>query len=749
MRSLPYWLLLGLWAIAACSGAPTNASATPAAFPTAAAPQGEDTLAAEDTARRFLTAWAALDYPAMYDLLTPLTQDALPFETFADRYRAIWRQGAFTGLDFEIVSSLVQPRSAQIRYRIFLQSAVVGEIVRETFMELTRADGGWRIAWTDATILPELAEGNDLLLDVVTPTRANIYDLQGLALAAQSDVVALWVVPDEIGDAGQEATMLTVLSELLGERPDAIRDRYETMRGSDSPVPVGEVSLLSFRAVEAQLAELSGVQWSFYNGRYYLSGGLAAHAVGYVGQITEEALEVYQSLGYEGDEFVGQIGLESAFEAELRGQPGGTLYLRDPSGRILSVLASSDAGPPSAVYTTIDRDLQRQAQEAIRGFRGAIVVLERDTGAVRALVSSPAFDPNLFNTSNPNSAPGLARLFDGTRQQPLLNRATSGLYPLGSVFKMVSMSAALTSELYTPDSLYTCNGEFRELGGGAVLYDWTVAAGLPDHGTITLMEGLERSCNPYFWHIGLDLFNQGFPNALSDMSTAFGLGQPTGIDVEEASGQVPTPEWKLQALGEEWSLADAVQLAIGQSALTVTPLQVARYVAAIGNGGTLFQPRLVDRVQNAEGEVLERFLPQPQGRVPVSDEHLAAIQQAMTQVVRAPGGTARHRFLGLTLNVAGKTGTAETGGGAPHAWFAGYTFEARADRPDVAVVVLVENQGEGSVWAAPIFRRVVEIYFFGQPFMPYPWESQIGVTRTPVPTETPAAPLPSPTPDQP
>ncbi len=737
--------LLGL-ALAGCSlfsrEAPTpevTATLPPPATTRIAAPDPEATV------RLFLEAWRRGDYDTMYALLSPLTQDGIDRQTFEERYRTVMRQGAFTGLDFEIVSSLVNPRSAQVRYRVTLHSAVVGALTRETWMDLTRSEGDWRVAWTEATILPELVGGNGLFLDVVTPTRANIYDRQGRALAAQADVVALWIVPNQIGDEEAEAAMLGALSRLFGRRAESIQARYEPFRGTDFFIPLGEVALEDFLTVERTLSATGGVQWATYSGRFYPGDGLAPHAVGYVAQITQEELDFYLTRGYRGDEFVGQIGLEAAFEEELRGKPGGTLYLTDPSGKVIQELASSEPEPPYAVYTTLDRDLQRMARDALAGFRGAIVVLERDTGAVLAMVSSPGFDPNLFNAQNPNSGPGLTELFSRPGAQPLLNRATHGLYPLGSVFKIITMAAALESGFYTPDSLYTCTGEFRELPG-QVLYDWTVAKELPPHGEITLVQGLERSCNPYFWRIGLDLFNRGLTTALPDMARAFGLGQSTGLEIGDDPGLVPDPEWKRQNVGEDWLPGDAVQLAIGQASLQVTPLQVARFVAAVGNGGTLYRPRLVDRLENELGEVLRTYPPEEQGKLPVSPENLATIRQAMVQVVRERRGTARRRFLGLNINIAGKTGTATGGFGDPHAWFAGYTFEEREDKPDIAVVVIVENQGEGSEWAAPIFRRVVEAYFFGRPISLYPWESQIGVTRTPTPTEGPEEAQPEETP---
>jgi penicillin-binding protein 2 len=410
------------------------------------------------------------------------------------------------------------------------------------------------------------------------------------------------------------------------------------------------------------------------------------------------------------------------------------LYVTDPEGRNLSSLGSREPGLPQAVYTTLDRDLQRNAQNALAGFAGAIVVLERDTGRVLALASAPTFDPNLYDTRNPNWQAGLAEA-GSNPFNPFLSRATHGLYPLGSVFKIITMAAALESGLYAADTTYVCNGEFTELPG-QTLFDWTVAKELPDHGELTLVQGLERSCNPYFWHIGLDLFNQGRASALSDMAAGFGLAQLTGIEIGETEGQLPSPEWKLQTQGEEWTGGDSVQLAIGQASLNITPLQVARFIAAVGNGGTLYRPQIVESIQDAIGTVSQQFQPEEQGALPVSEANLDVIRQAMTQVVRADRGTARRAFLGLNLSISGKTGTATS---APesesHAWFAGYSSENREDTPDIAVVVVLEYAGEGSEWAAPVFRRVMESYFFGRPVSLYPWESQIGVTRTP--TDTP------------
>ena len=689
----------------------------------------------EVAAARFLDAWTGQDYAAMYDQLSPLTRDAISLDEFQTRYADVWRTAALTGLDYEIVSSLVNPQAAQVRYRLNLHSAVFGDVVRETYMDLTRAEDDWRVAWSDSAILPELAGGNMLFADYTTPTRANIYDRAGLGLATQTDAVALWIDTGILGDEEDQDTMLRVLGRLLDRRPESILALYENYPPGSYYIPLGEVSLDDFRSVQDTLAGTGGVGWQEYSTRYYPSGGLAPQSVGYVSQIQLDELADYQAAGYRGDEMVGRIGLEKIYENELRGKPGGTLYVNNPDGQLVGSLVTVDPQLPQAVHTTIDRDLQRQAQDAIADFEGAIAVLERDTGRVLALVSSPGFDPNLFDTRNPNWQYGLSGIYEDQRN-PLINRAATSSFPLGSVFKMITMSAGLETGLFQPDTVYNCTAEFTELPG-RVFYDWTVEEELPPSGELTLLEGLMRSCNPYFWHIGLAVFDQGHPTAIPAMTKAFGLGQSTGIEMPDSSGLVPDPEWKQESAGTDWSREDSMQLAIGQSALNVTALQVARFIAALGNGGTLYQPQLVERIQNAQGVVSHQFEANAQGDLPLSEETLAAVREAMGMVVSSPRGTAYRRFLGFPITVYGKTGTAESGAADPHAWFAGYTDEAREGKADIALVVLVENQGQGSDWAAPVFRRVVEAYFFEQPFMPYPWESQIGVPKTATPTPGP------------
>jgi penicillin-binding protein 2 len=244
----------------------------------------------------------------------------------------------------------------------------------------------------------------------------------------------------------------------------------------------------------------------------------------------------------------------------------------------------------------------------------------------------------------------------------------------------------------------------------------------PASGNLILIDGLMRSCNPWFYQIGHILYNNGHETAIADMARGFGLGSPTGlVQLPEASGNITNPDDNPSA--EPWF--NAVQQAIGQSDTLITPIQAAVYIAAFGNGGTLYQPQLIERVVNITGENTNVFEPIVNGSLPISENTLLAIQEGLLKVVSNSRGTAYRSFGGVSYNIRvyGKTGTAQNPSGDPHAWFIGYTDQQRESKPDLAIAVVVENVGDGSEFAAPIFRRLVDAYFYGEPQYNYPWES--------------------------
>jgi len=736
------WLVLVLFTLlVGCSRAGSTSTPTAQASPTPGLP-GVSTTSVPDArlaARNFLDAWKADDYKTMYNMLTSVSKDAINQEDFEKHYRGVATEMALSGLDYEILSSLVtNPESGQVGYRVNFHSSLVGDIIKETAMNLSLESGEWRVQWDDSLVMPELEGGNYMGMERYIPARANIYDRGGHALVAQTDATAIGLVPGQI-DPEQEDALFSWLERLTGLKADDIRQRYENFpTGVDWYLPLGEIPSSDVEKNIGILSGLSGLQLNSYKARYYFDGGIAPHVLGYVTTIQAGEEEEYLRKGYRRDERVGQSGLEKWGESYLSGQRGGALYVFDSQGQILTRLAEKDVQPSQAIYSTLDRDLQEGVQQALSGFKGAAVVLERDTGRVLAMASSPGFDPNAFEPLNRNSSDILTEIFSDP-STPTFNRASQGQYPLGSVFKLITMAAALESGVYTPESTYQCGYFFDELAG-ITLNDWTYDHFLKDgktipSGLLDLPGGLIRSCNPFFWHIGLDLYNRGMTTTISSMAEGFGLGAKTGIQgIEEEAGNIPVPQ----------NPVDATNLAIGQGETQVTPLQVANFVAAIGNGGTLYKPQLIERITPPDGSPTFEFKPEVLGKLPISPENLAVIQDAMGRVISERRGTAWHRFTGLDKLVHGKTGTAQSGSGEPHAWFAGYTAEERQDKPDIAIAVVAENAGEGSDYAAPIFRRIVELYYNGRPGKLYPWESAFYVTRTPTPEGGEETPTPEP-----
>jgi len=671
---------------------------------------------AQPTVTAFLQALQKDDYTGMYNMLSQASRAAITLEDFSKRWNVTLNTMSAASIEFTINSSLLSPYAAEVAYSITYKTVLAGDIQRNIVAHLVNEDGTWKIQWDEGMILPELVGGNQLAMEYSVPARGDIYDRAGLPIVSQSNAFAFGIQTDQI-NLDTIITLVNEVGKLCGFDPKYIRDQIDSA-GTGWYLPMCEGT-----REEAQqlLSSNPGglIVSKEYNSRYYFKTGLAPQAVGYTLSISPTQMDEYRRLGYNGSEKVGQAGVEKWAEKYLAGKHGGILRVVNPDGQPISILGQSSPQPADSVYLTIDENMQYYAQQAIEYFHGAIVVMEVDTGRIVAMASAPDFDPNLFEPTNPNNS-ALTNLLNDTTNQPLYNRASQGQYPLGSAFKPISMAAALNSGLYEKNTTYSCQYDFTELGD-PILHDWTydhcqkrLAAGLVcdttdsvPSGLLTLQEGLMRSCNPYFWHIGLDLYKMDRKDDIAKMARAFGLGSKTGIEqIEESSGQIIDPVTDI----------DAVNQAIGQGDMLVTPLQVARYMAAIANGGTLYRPQIVEKIQPVEGESKLVFRPEANGTLPIPQKNLDIIREALLMVTQDPRGTARYALRGLQFDVAGKTGTAESGNGKSHAWFAGYTLNAAdTGKPDIAIAVLVENIGEGSEYAAPIFKAMVETYYLGKP----------------------------------
>ncbi len=711
--------------LAGCSSPPTT---RPPDYPTIRPPDHPTNTplpppSPDATAAAYLSAWGAGDYATMYARLSPDSQAAIDAESFAQRYQNALATATVLTVTTRLQSALQEGDRAYVSYRLALDTALVGTLITDTVMSLSLREEQWWVDWDTGLIWPQLAGGHYFRMEYTIPVRANIYDRAGLGLATEGTIVTIGVIPGQIED---ENALLAALTLVTGLSPDEIRGRYAAAP-ADWKVPIADISAEVSVDHNDLLSSIPGVYRDEKDGRTYPHGGVAPHVVGWVAPVPAEQLETYRAQGYRGDEWVGVSGLEAWGEEILAGQHGGVLAVVTPAGEKIATVAERPAVPSRVIYATFDRDFQRQVQQILGGRKGAIVVLDVHTGAVLALASGPGFDPNVF--VGPAGAVGRSQILADPRRL-LFNRATQGTYPAASVFKIVTMAAAMEEAGMDPDNtFFYCPGYWEGLGPAARKGCWKKDG----HGNISLKDGLTASCDVTFYAVGQTLDGVG-QDVLPQFGRGFGFGEPTGLEgVLEEGGLVPDPEWKANVRGEPWWVGDTVNISIGQGYLLVTPLQMARMMAAVANGGTLYRPYVIGRIGPA-GDVEPEQVTQIQvvGTLPVSPEHLAAIQEALLGVTTRSIGTAPYRFAGLSIPVAGKTGTAEVGGPdmEPHSWFAAY---APAGSPEIAIVALVENAGEGSTVAAPLVRQVVEAYY-GLPLSSLPPQAEEGyVPPTPTP----------------
>ncbi|MGH0035220.1 MAG: penicillin-binding protein 2 [Myxococcota bacterium] len=560
--------------------------------------------------------------------------------------------------------------------------------------------------------------------------RGEIVDRNGRVVATSRPAFGVGVIPSEVQAAG---ITYEVLGRLLEREPVELASQVGEPRGRErfqAVVLDSDLSYDGLARVESHRYALPGVVTDSVPRRHYPEHDFASHLLGTIGEIQQQQLSKRRFAGYRAGEVVGQRGLERELERHLRGRDGGRNLVVNVAGREVEVLDEVKPEPGGRVVLTLDIDLQRAAEEAFRAPEteptldpetgelvppepdkmGALVALDPRNGDVLALVSRPAYDPNAF-AGGIDSGTWRALMDDEWR--PLQDRALSGVYPPGSTYKAVVAAAGLAEGVIDPEEKVLCPGHYRL--GRRVYRCWRRGG----HGPVNLWEAIRGSCDVYFYELGLRL---GI-DTIARYARAFGLGQPTGIDLPgEKAGLVPSSEWKERARGEPWIKGETVSAAIGQGYNLTTPLQMAVAYAAIANGGVPVKPRTILRLEDWQGELVEVRSVRLGERVPVDDEHLQLVRDGLTAVVMDPKGTGRRaRVPGV--NVAGKTGTSQVvrlehvegleDDEIPiryrdHAWFAAF---APAEDPEIVVVALVEHGGSGGSVAAPVAQKVLARYF--------------------------------------
>jgi penicillin-binding protein 2 len=553
-----------------------------------------------------------------------------------------------------------------------------------------------------------LSENNRIRIKRIPGTRGMILDRQGQLLVDSRPSFDLLFIPEDAEDPEQT---LRLLAHYLGQDEKEMLGVLETnkQRPAFEELVLGkDVDWPTVVAVESHQLDLPGVTLRARPRRNYADGAMGAHVLGYLGEIGPAQLKTLKDDGYVLGDEIGQYGLERRWEEVLRGQSGGQQVEVDALGRRVRVLHEVTDVPGYTIHLTLDRELQQTAFEALQGREGTIVAIDVNTGAILAMVSTPAFDPNVF-------ARGIKgdewRALIKDQQRPLSNRATQGQYPPGSTFKIIMSIAGLEEGVIDPTARISDPGFY--FFGNRAFRDWKKEG----HGSVDLHRAIVESCDVYFYQLGPRL---GI-DRISKWAHAFGLGEKSGVALDdERSGTIPDTEWKRKRFRQPWYPGETVSVAIGQGYVTVTPLQLVNMMATLANGGTLYRPRIVNKVESVITGVAREYGPEIIRKIELKPSTLEHVRNALADVVATPAGTGGAARSNI-VTIAGKTGTAqvvEMKGGyvkteqlaylnRDHAWFVSY---APVENPQIAVVVMIEHGGHGASAAAPLAKKVIEKY---------------------------------------
>lgn len=531
----------------------------------------------------------------------------------------------------------------------------------------------------------QLAENNRIRLIAKPPERGRLFDRKGNIFASSrlAHVVYLWPIAQPKEKWG---AIINRLAELMSVSPQTITDKLE-QEGYNSPNLVRVSTAISPKLVTVlseHSLELTGVKVEPEAVRYYPNGDVAAHVLGYAGELTAEEFPRLREKGYRPGDVIGKAGVEYAFETMLRGEWGGQQVEVDAFGKVLRVLGQKPPKAGNAVKLTVDLDLEKAVEKLLGDQQGGIVAMNPNNGEILAMVSHPAYDPNLF--SGKISEATWQRLQE--KDHPFINR-TLQVYPPASTFKVVTMTAALESKKFsTTDMLPTY--PYLDIGGFQ-FWDHNKAG----FGTIGFYEAMAYSSNTFFGQVGMRVGERN----LADWSHKYGYGEYSGIEIkeEETKGTVPDPEWKQKIIGEPWYVGNTLNMSIGQGDVQANLLQVSMMTSAVANGGFRIKPHLL--LEDNDAKEWRQSLN-------ISPVNLAALQKALKSVFEF--GTASS-LSSAEVSMAGKSGTAQDPPRPNHAWF---TVYAPYEKPEIVVTVFAENAGGGggSAIAAPLAVQTIEAY---------------------------------------
>lgn len=533
-------------------------------------------------------------------------------------------------------------------------------------------------------------------VNILPAARGEIFDRNAnQPLVINTDSFAVMMTPAEI-PAGQYDNVASRLSKMLGMSkldidkivPPSVRRSYQQIR-IKANVPFGVVSNIA-----ENKTDLPGVSWVSSPMRYYVETGSMSHIIGYVGDITQEEMNIYYNRGYDRTGIIGKSGIELQYDALLQGTPGWVTRTVDARGRnILSEqIQMTEPKAGNSLILTIDTNVQKLVEDTLGERVGAVVVLHAGTGEILAMVSYPYYNPNIF-LSDDMSTQYSALLRDS--RNPLLNRAVNVTYPPASTFKTIVSTAMLQENAFSETERIECSGEVEY--GGRV---FRCHIRKPGHGWLDLKNGLAQSCDVYYWIVGRD--HLGI-ETIATYATEFGFGKSAQIDLPaQQAGLVPTPQWKERRFHQRWVSGDTMNVSIGQGDLLVTPLQVADMMAMVSNSGVIYKPHLLKEVRDsATGEIVQQVKPEVLFDSSIDKNVWKTVQESLRYTIT--DGSAQYPMHNRNFQIAGKTGTAEVdqfrNQNRWHSWMVAYAPYDAPPEDRIVVATIVEAQNEWEWWA--------------------------------------------------